>query len=390
MGVGVLDRLLRVVLTAIVIWLVGLGLACAAGRDRQPVIDERDENTLRYLFAPEPDSAPMRIVRPFDTGPQMDRRQGYPHPLDILQPAPHGTVADPREFRIPPPAPELFNAHPLPQAYECDSYEGRSSGQPVAPQWLPFGWLCPFSNGQWTWIAGQGNTLGFVEFEKRFMFANPLYAPLRIIPGLMTRYVSGPDTTDLPPQLDEFSIEVASTYQLGQLWTLDVGIRPGLNTDLNYLSGESFRLQGHAVFARQLSATTQGVVGFVYFDREDIPALPVVGSIWQPNPGVRMEFVFPRPRLAVALGNDLDTCGWVYLKGELGGNSWTIERADGAHDVATYRDLRFVVGFETPITRGIMAQIETGWVTSRKLMYASGTPHFTPPDTFLIRAGFSY
>ena len=390
MKAGSFDRYCRVVLTALVIWQVGTGLARAADRTKRTVTDERDERTLRQLFAPVEDTVPLQIARPFDTGPQMDRRQVNPPPLDVLQPDPPGTAADPRPFRIPPPAPELFDPSPYPQAYECDSYEGRPCEQPVAPKWFPYAWLWPFSNSQLTWVAGQGNTLGFVEYEKQYMFANPLYAPYRLIPGFMTRYVSGPDITDLPAQLGEFSIELAATYQLGQVWTLDVGIRPGLNTDLNYLSGESFRLQGHAVFARQLSATTQGVLGFVYLDREDIPALPIVGWIWQPNPGTKLEFVFPRPRLAMAVGENPSDCGWVYLKGELGGNSWTIERANGAHDVATYRDLRFVMGYETPFTAGIGAQFETGWVTARKLMYASGTPDYTPPDTFLIRAGFSF
>jgi hypothetical protein len=250
--------------------------------------------------------------------------------------------------------------------------------------------LWPFSNGQWTWVSGNGNTLGFVEFEKRFMFANPLYAPFRIIPGFMTRYVSGPNNPDLPGQLDEFSIELAATYQLGDVWTLDVGFRPSLNTDLSYVDGQSFRWLGHAVFARPTSATTQGVLGFVYLDREDIPALPVVGWVWQPNPMVKMEMVFPRPRLAMAVGQNPNDCGWAYVKGELGGNTWTIERASGAHDVATYRDIRLILGYETPFVSGIGAQVETGWVTSRKLMYESEDPDFTPPDTFLIRAGFCF
>lgn len=391
MKAGNLLRFAWVLLTAILVGQVGLGAARAANRSKKTVTDERDEATLRHLFAPEADESPyLRIARPFDTGPQMDRHQVFPPPLDVLQPGQPGTAADPRPFRIPPPAPELFDPSPFPQAYECDSYEGRAVQLPEPPKWLPFAWLWPFSNGQWTWVAGNGDTLGFVEFEKRFMFANPLYAPFRIIPGFMTRYVSGPTTTDLPGQLDEFSIELASTYQLGQVWTLDAGFRPTLNTDLNFVNGDSFRWQGHAVFARQLSPTTQGVVGFVYLDREDIPALPVVGWVWQPNSGMKMEFVFPRPRLAMAVGPDPSECGWVYLKGELGGNSWTVLRESGAHDVATYRDIRVILGYETPFTAGLGMQFEVGWVTARKLMYQSGTPDYFPPDTFMLRAGFSF
>lgn len=378
-------------LTTSLCWQVGGGAACAADRSSRSMTDERDEATLRQLFGADSEPRPvLRIARPFDTGPQIDRHQADPPPLDVLQPAHPGARIDSRPLRIPPPAPELFDPNPFPEAYECDSFEGRTAEAPLVPKWMPFAWLWPFSNGQWTWVAGTGNTLGFVEFEKRFMFANPLYAPFRVIPGFMTRYVSGPDVTDLPGQLDEFSIELAATYQMGPVWTLDVGFRPSLNTDLNFVDGNSFRYQGHAVFARPLSEVTQGVIGFVYLDREDIPALPVAGWVWQPNDGTKMEFVFPRPRLAMAVGDNPSECGWVYVKGELGGNSWTVERESGLHDVATYRDIRVILGYETPFTAGIGAQFETGWVTARKLMYESGTPDYTPPDTFLIRAGFSF
>jgi len=396
MTAGNLLRFLRAGLTAVILWQVGAGAARAADRAKRTATDERDEATLRHLFGPRPELAPLRIERasdtepPTDRHPEADRPEGIPLPLDAFQPGQQGTAADPRPFRVPPPAAELFEPSRALQAYECDSFKGRASEILAARKWLPFAALWPFSNGESTWVAGTGNTLGFVELEKRFLFAKPSYAPFRIIPGLMTRYVSGPDTTDLPATLNEFSIEVAATYELGEVWTLDVGFRPSLNSDLSYIDGESFRWLGHAVFARQVSATTQGVLGFVYLDREDIPALPVVGWVWQPNPGVKMELVFPRPRLAVALGQNPEECGWVYVKGELGGNSWTIERANGAHDVATYRDIRLIVGYETPFTTGIAAQIETGWVTSRKLMYESGDPDFTPSDTFLIRAGFCF
>ena len=88
--------------------------------------------------------------------------------------------------------------------------------------------------------------------------------------------------------------------------------------------------------------------------------------------------------------NVLNGDGWAYLKGELGGNSWSIQRVGGGHDVATYRDLRLILGYETLVTPGVAAQFEAGWVFSRKLMYDSSTPDLTPRDTFLIRAGLNF
>lgn len=387
---GVNLRLGSLFLAVLFSWMWGVGFARGADRGGRTLTSDRDEQTLRELFAPGSAYAPLQVARPFDTGPQVGRGRSTPPPVDELRAPPPAEPPETGPLRIPPPAPELFDAYPLCDAYEWDSYEARVGQPPIAPKWFPCPWLWPFSNGQWTWIQGEGNTLGFVEFEKRLMFANSLFAPFRIIPGFMTRYVSGPNVTDLPPQLDELSIEVASTYQIGSVWTLDLGGRPGLNGDLSYVDGNTFRIQAHAVAAKELSTTTRGVIGFVYLDREDILALPVIGWIWQPNPTVKWELVFPRPRLAMSLGSNPDDSSWMYLKGELGGNSWTIERADGAHDVATYRDLRLIVGYETPFVDGMAAQLETGWVFARNLQYASGDPGYDPPDTFLIRAGLTF
>ncbi len=296
-------------------------------------------------------------------------------------------VADPYGI---PPLTSPFESNPgWTQAYEYDSFTGHVFGQPYASEWCTFSWLCPFANSGITWIQGQGDSLGFTEFERQLLFTNPLIAPFRIIPGFTTRYVSGPDSVDLPGNLTELSVEVAATYQLPEDWVLDVGIRPSLNGDFKFVNNDTFRLPGHAVASRAISPTTQAALGFVYLAREDISILPVAGLIWQPNPDVKWELVFPKPRVAVRVGGLSDN-GWLYLRSELGGNSWSIERANGHRDVATYRDVRLILGYEAILPRGFAAQLESGWVFSRKLMYASDFSDFTPRDTFMIRASLSF
>lgn len=336
-------------------------------------------------------SAPLRIARPFDSGPQVGRSQLVPPAIDILDAPQYGPPGMGVPYGLQPVTPDFYVDPSLPPpAYEFDSFDGSLFGYQSRPD--PYGceWLYPFANGHATWVQGQGDSLGFTELDRRFLLTNPLIAPFRIIPGFMTRYVSGPDTTDLPPYLIELSMEVAATYQLEDDWVLDVGIRPGLNGDFEFVNNDTFRMQGHAVASRPLSMTTQGVLGFVYLDREDIPALPVAGLIWRPNPDVQWDLVFPRPRLATRIGGGPNNNGWLYVKGELGGNSWSIERATGQRDVTTYRDLRMILGYETLLPSGIAVQFEGGWVFSRKLMYESGGPDFRPNDTFLLRAGMNF
>lgn len=371
------------------------------------------DNSLTSLdpqspFAPR--SAPIRMARPFDTGPQIGRSQLDLTPLDVLQSGevlsadgvqPNGV--DPTSFEtiLPEPA-EPGRAFYVPSspggivspisasnAYEFDSYDGRVPDSFEPPEWFPAPFLWPLSNAQWTYLPGNGDQLGFFEFEKRFMFLNPTQ-PIRIIPGFMNRYVSGPNHPDLPPDLAELSIEAAGTYQLGEAWTIDAGVRPGLNGDFHFVDHTTFRMQGHIVAANRVASDLQLVLGAVYLAREDIPALPIAGFIWQPSSDIKWEVVFPRPRLAFRINGDIGRPQWVYLKGELGGNSWSIKRESGAHDVATYRDLRLIIGYEAILPNGLAANLEAGWVFSRKLMYESSTPDFTPNDTFMVRAGLSF
>jgi hypothetical protein len=355
-------------------------------------------------------SAATQIARPFDAGPNIGRSRVDLTPLDGLRD--RSVQADgiaesedaegaSYESILPDPAPpgRAFYSPASPggivspitpsQAYEFDSYEGRVPDSFEPPAWCPAPFLWPLSNAQWTYIQGNGDRLGFFEFEKRFMFLNPTQ-PIRIIPGFMNRYVSGPNKTDLPADLAEISIEAAGTYQLGDAWTVDAGVRPSLNGDFHFVNHDTFRMQGHFVAANRLSPDLQVVLGAVYLAREDIPALPVVGFIWQPSSDIKWELVFPRPRLAFRLNGDVGRPQWLFLKGELGGNSWSIERASGTHDVATYRDIRLIIGYEAILRNGLAANFEAGWVFARKLSYTSGTPDFTPNDTFLVRAGLSF
>lgn len=363
---------------------------------------------VENLFQPR--GEPIKVARPFDTGPNIGRSRLDLAPWDALgrtgpipQAVPHSTSAAPaplesiltdppepgRAFYVPSSPGGIVPAITPSRGFEFDSYEGWVPDSFVPPAWFPAPFLWPLSNGQWTYLPGNGDKLGFFEFEKRFMFLSPT-SPIRIIPGFMNRYVSGPTTTDLPPDLAELSIEAAGTYQLGPDWTLDAGVRPGLNGDFQFVNHDTFRMQGHLVMANRVTTDLQIVLGGVYLAREDIPALPIAGVIWQPSSDIKWELVFPRPRLAFRINGDVGAPQWVFLKGELGGNSWSIERVDGARDVATYRDLRLIVGYEAILPNSMAANLEIGWVTGRKLMYASGTPDFSPSDTILVRAGLSF
>lgn len=274
--------------------------------------------------------------------------------------------------------------------YEFDSFEGPMLGITHPPVGLPAPWLWPATHGNVTWVKGTGDGIGFVEIERQFLIGNSMMYPWRIIPSFGTRFVSGPDHNDLPPVLAEIAVELAATWQIAPGWSIDAGIQPSLQGDFEYITRDTLRIKGHAVSALELDATTTGVLGFTVLGREDIPILPVVGWIWQPSPEVRWEVIFPRPKLSQRIYGHFAPEEWIYLRSELGGNSWSIERANGARDVATYRDIRIIAGYEALFPSGMAGYLEGGWVFNRKLLYDRDSARMTPTDTFLVSAGITY
>lgn len=124
-----------------------------------------------------------------------------------------------------------------------------------------------------------------------------------------------------------------------------------------------------------------------YLDRGDVKLLPVFGLIALPGENVRLELVFPRPRVVFQL-NDRNQ---LYVSGELGGGTWAIERATGDDDLATYRDLRLCIGLQhLDDENGGCSSIEIGYLFDRRLEYASGQGDYSPADTAMIRLVRSY
>ena len=112
--------------------------------------------------------------------------------------------------------------------------------------------------------------------------------------------------------------------------------------------------------------------------------------IWNPTELTHCELLFPQPKVShqlVALGLPR----WsVFVMGEYGGGTWTIERASGATDLTDYRDTRLLVGLEWVGPTGVRGRLETGYVFGRALQYTSATPGVKPENTILVRAGITF
>src|SRR5262249_50778265 len=151
-----------------------------------------------------------------------------------------------------------------------------------------------------------------------------------------------------------------------QRLSADLGFRIGVYSDFSFVDSHSLRYISRGLGLYQLSPTWQLAAGVVYIDRNQIKLLPAGGLVWPPNPAVRWEILFPRPKIAQRLTTWRTTDIWGYLAGEYGGGAWTITRSvpgtPSVHDSIDYDDIRFSLGFETRGVGRLRGWIETGFV----------------------------
>jgi hypothetical protein len=218
--------------------------------------------------------------------------------------------------------------------------------------------------------------------------------PLFISPAFALHLWDGPQgiPADLPSKAYsaylDFQYATDPTLQIGA----ELGFRVGVYSDFNTLVTDSLRFQGLALGVARLTPTITLKGGVMYLDRVDVKLLPAGGILWTPTPQIRFDIFFPQPKLAAFLANVGQYEVWWYLAGEYGGGSWTIERAGtGITQQIDINDFRVSAGLEWNGPRGFTGFVEGGWVFNRVVLYR-GSPldNFTPEDTFMVRAGFSW
>jgi hypothetical protein len=136
--------------------------------------------------------------------------------------------------------------------------------------------------------------------------------------------------------------------------------------------------------------------GVWYLDRVRVKILPAGGIIWIPggNRDVRLELLFPNPKIAMRMATDpWNTEWWFYARGEYGGGSWTIKRDNIAGEPiqeVDYNDLRAALGVEFDSYSRFDGLFEVGLAFERELYYRSATPTFHPTPTVFLGGQLAY
>lgn len=245
------------------------------------------------------------------------------------------------------------------------------------PDHFPFGYNLRQSGT--TWLVGDGDDFGWFSLEAFPTLTRG--ANSGFVGSIGFHFLGGPIQTDMPPRLFDFQLGYQRRGRTSETFGYDVAARVGAFSDFEGSARQGIRFPAHAVGYYRWAPRLDLVFGLDYLDRDDIGLLPVAGLIFTPRDDLRLELVFPRPRVELRTSETNS----IYLGGELGGGTWAIERAAGFDDVATYRDLRLLFGFATRDEKGSASALEIGYVFARDLSYRSGDA-FAPDDTLLIRS----
>ena len=228
------------------------------------------------------------------------------------------------------------------------------------------------------WIPGGGNQFGM------FSIVNDHYQKAGINSGFGlgagVHFLSGPDQTDMPARTYDFSLAYQARQRLGPL-ALNVSAAVLAAADFKGSAREGILFPSHAVGYLNVDPETALVLGVDFLDRGNVKLLPVAGLTWVPTPEMRFEAVFPRPRAVFQLSDSYR----LYLSGELGGDSWAIERVAGCGDLATYRDLRLCIGLERAQDDNAWTAFEIGYLFDRRLDFASSNGDMRLDDAVMFR-----
>jgi len=243
-----------------------------------------------------------------------------------------------------------------------------------------------------TVLPGSGNNFGVTDFDVRGTIGFGALPQFTITPGFQMTFFDGPRRTDLPGRVFNARAEFRWFQPPGTVsrWGYELAVAPGIYSDFERENSDAIRILGRAIGFYADSPQRQYVFGIAYLDRENLAVLPVFGVILLPREDVRLELIFPQPRVAYRLMRDESGSRWIYLSGEFGGGSWAIQRTTGRKDIATYSDWRLILGLETKFVTGRRWLVEAGYVFNRQLEYDSGPGDFDPGDTAMIRAGFTF
>lgn len=231
----------------------------------------------------------------------------------------------------------------------------------------------------WSFLPGHGEDFGWLDWQTDpYLHRGDNFG---VTGAINIHWLMGPSSAPLRARLYDFSIGFQARKQLSEQLSYDLSTSIGVYSDFEDSARDGVRYPSHAVGMFHLTSAADVIFGVDYPDRDDFAMLPVVGVSLRDvlTPGLRMDLVFPRPRIDYML-NDANR---VSLSGLLGGGTWDIEFRDETNHIITYRDYRLLLGFEHTSNDGSLSGLEFGYVFGRSLEFR-GLPGGTDFDEAFV------
>jgi len=261
-----------------------------------------------------------------------------------------------------------------------DKWEGRLEPDLRYESTLPYS---VYRSGEagWGWLPGSGDDFGWLSMQSDTML--PRHARSGFDFSFSLHWLNGPNAVPLPPRLYDLVFGYQKRGEISDVFGYDIATSVGLFTDFEGSVREGFRFPGHAVGILHADTNMDLVLGVDIPDRDDLFALPVVGISVRDAviDGLRMDLVFPRPRVEYAVSKDLR----LYMAGRLGGGTWDVEFPDSSEQVITYRDYRIAAGWERPDTDGSIFAVEICWITGRRLELRDSSDVLQMDDAIMLQ-----
>jgi hypothetical protein len=231
------------------------------------------------------------------------------------------------------------------------------------------------------WLPGHGEHFGWLDWQTDpYLRRDSKHG---FTGAINIHWLAGPSSTPLPPRLYDFTLGYQVRNKLSDQFSYDLYTSLGAYSDFEASARKAIRFPSHAVGMFHVNHSTDFVFGIDYLDREDVAVLPVFGLSLRDIlvHGLRMDLVFPRPRIDYMLSET----NRVYLAGQMNGGTWQVRFPDGSNPVMTYRDLRLLLGFESTDSDGGQSAWEFGYVFGRNLELRDQPGHTGFDDAFVIQ-----
>ena len=212
---------------------------------------------------------------------------------------------------------------------------------------------------------------------------------MAVAPGLGLHLWSGPADLDLPPRVYDVYLDLSWRIFDRPCWGIAGGITPGFYGDFSRLDSNAFQLTGWLLGDWTLSHEWSLVGGLAYVRQLQSHLLPIGGAIWRPSDDLRLDLIFPRPRVAWHWFETPERDVWLYLAGIFGGGAWSVDGGAGSNVLVQYSDLRIALGAEIASFHGRLTTLEAGYVFSRDISVES-VSLANPDSTFFLQAAMAF